>query len=361
MSNIRYENSVLNSNEYNESALILKSRPRMLFLELTRNCNLHCSMCRPYNWYRSDWYMADDVLDIIRNQLFPYIEMVDLRGFGESTLDDRLIILADELRESGIKTQLYSNLNAQDELYWKRLVKTGINIAVSIETAIPSKYEAIRRGGNFERMKKNLIAAVSSSNPLVNEVFFSVVLSEDNLFEIDELIKFARECGIKRIQLNPISKNVNNTCFYGFEDVSIKENFSVFINISEVAKKEQVTVEIAANLFNECDLLKSHCIHPWSYVFVRYDGSVGFCDHLARVNESIIGNVLEKDFMDIWNSEQYIQLRKDHSLARFEALNKKGIECEWCKKNRYGNNEYLFENDEVPISLDDYIKKVIAK
>ena len=71
--------------------------------------------------------------------------------------------------------------------------------------------------------------------------------------------------------------------------------------------------------------------------------------------------ISDSDFMDIWNSEQYIQLRKDHSLARFEALNKKGIECEWCKKNRYGNNEYLFENDEVPISLDDYIKKVIAK
>lgn len=83
----RLENSKLNHEEYMADRFILNSYPRFLFLELTRNCNLHCSMCRPYNLFKNEWFMSDEVLGRVSEQLFGNVEVVDLRGFGESTLD----------------------------------------------------------------------------------------------------------------------------------------------------------------------------------------------------------------------------------------------------------------------------------
>lgn len=353
----RKENAELNKYEYENSEIVLKSRPRVLFLELTRNCNMHCTMCRPYNWFRSDWFMKDEVLNKVKKELFPYVEMVDLRGFGESTLDNRLINLANELKENSVKTMIFTNMNAQEENYWKELIKTGINIAVSIETANPVKYEGIRRGGNFERLKKNLLSAVEEASD-INVPYFTVVLSDSNLHDIRGLVDFAKECGVNKIQLNPISKenpkDPYGICTYGFNKISKEEAEKEFEQVLESAYKKNITIEVAANLFNENNIIKPKCLHPWSYVFVKYDGEVGFCDHLARVDASLKGSLLDCDFMDIWNGLKYQNLRKAHLEHNYEEVEKQGIECRWCEKNRYGNCENIIDNNFNAIDLSEY-------
>ncbi|TBX05616.1 radical SAM protein [Clostridium perfringens] len=356
----RKENSILNSKEYHEGKLILKSRPRVLFLELTRNCNLHCTMCRPYNWYRSDWFMNEDILEKVRKELFPYVDIVDLRGFGESSLDNRLINLSKELNNNGVRTMLYSNLGTQDESYWDKLVSTGINIAISIESGDNVKYSKIRRGGNLDRVKKNIIACVKAATKN-NLPFFTTVLSDDTLYELKGLIDFAHECGIKKIQLNPISiqnpKNPSGLSHYGFLNLTkniVKYEFDMLV---KYAKKKNVYIELGANMFNENNVNKNKCLHPWSYVFVRYDGEIGFCDHLVRQDTAMMGNIGKSNFMNIWNSEKYIEVRKSHLEKKFKTLEEKRIECEWCDLNRYANCEGNIEKEFSPIELEEYIKK----
>ncbi len=351
------KNSLLNKYEYDNDEVILKSRPRVLFLELTRNCNLHCTMCRPYNWYKNEWFLQENVLDCIRQELFPYIEMVDLRGFGESTLDSRLVSIADELHHRNVKTMIYSNMCSQDEKYWEELVHTGINVAVSIETADPIKYAKIRRGGNFELMKTNLISSIKASDSN-NTPFLTVVLSDDNIDDIYGLVEFAAECGINKIQLNPISMknpvNPDGISHYGFHHKTKEYVKKEFYKIIELSNKNNVKVEVAANLFNENNIMKDKCIHPWSYVFIRYDGSIGFCDHLARQDASLKGNINDEGFMAIWNNSEYQELRKAHITKGYENLERQRIECRWCDRNRYGNCEYIIDNKFVPKELHEY-------
>lgn len=353
----RKENFELNKYEYETNKIILKSRPRTLFLELTRNCNMHCNMCRPYNWFRSDWFMKDEVLEKVKTDLFPYVSMVDLRGFGESTLDSRLIPLANMLKEKNVQTMIFTNMCTQDENYWKELIRTNINIAISIETANPQKYAQIRRGGNFSRMKSNLQSAVNEAAGN-NTPYFTVVLSDENLYDIKELVNFAAECGVNKIQLNPISKmnsqNPYGICDYGFTKLSKNDVRKEFEIINELAEKNNIIIEIAANLFNENNVHKDKCLHPWSYVFIKYDGSVGFCDHLARVDASLNGNIMEQSFMDIWNGDEYQHLRKAHLSSNYDLLEKQGIECRWCEKNRYGNCESFIDARFTAIDLKRY-------
>ncbi|WP_239374320.1 hypothetical protein [Frankia sp. Cj5] len=72
--------------EYESGAEVLTCRPLVVFLELTRDCNLHCAMCRSSSDSFRGMNMPRDILLEIAEELFPSAALVDLRGWGESTL-----------------------------------------------------------------------------------------------------------------------------------------------------------------------------------------------------------------------------------------------------------------------------------
>jgi hypothetical protein len=78
---------------------------------------------------------------------------------------------------------------------------------------------------------------------------------------------------------------------------------------------------------------------------------VGFCDHLVAHPDSVMGNILETPFMEIWNSEEYKEIRREHIAKEFHRWHDVGIECDWCYKNRYADCEYLFEKSYTPFDL----------
>ena len=118
---IRRRNSSLNQKEFIQKRISLTSRPRIVFLELTRRCNLRCRMCREANPHIQILDMKDSVLSRVFQELVPYVEAVDLRGDGESSLDPRLKELIVTLTQAGIRTHLYTNLTTHDPEYWKEI------------------------------------------------------------------------------------------------------------------------------------------------------------------------------------------------------------------------------------------------
>lgn len=69
---------------------------------------------------------------------------------------------------------------------------------------------------------------------------------------------------------------------------------------------------------------KPHCIVPWVYFFAEANGDVMPC----CVNDTFIGNVLEKDYKKIWNSRKMNSFRRD--LLFGENLPNS---CSICKHN----------------------------
>src|SRR5689334_5871779 len=82
----RRENASVNADEYHERRLLLRSLPTIVYVELTQNCNLHCVMCRVPRRYDPSKDMAADIFDAVARQLMPTATVVDLRGWGESTI-----------------------------------------------------------------------------------------------------------------------------------------------------------------------------------------------------------------------------------------------------------------------------------
>ena len=86
MTPARTQNQSLNIAEFNSGATVLESLPLVLILELTQNCNLSCPMCRQGSGYRKEWDMSPSIFDKIAEELFSKAMIIDLRGYGESTL-----------------------------------------------------------------------------------------------------------------------------------------------------------------------------------------------------------------------------------------------------------------------------------
>ena len=334
--------------------------PDYFFLELTRNCNLYCTMCRPKPLISSDWIMSDEILEQATAIISRYGKVVDLRGWGESTLDDRLLPLAASFWEKGILTRLYSNLNAKDSHFWEALAKTNISIAVSIETAEPELYEKLRRGGKLKQVETHLERFCSTvrENRQNNYPYLTVVVSEDNIHHLNSLVVFAANYGLQEIELNPI--NVSDPTMpsgrrNGFRPETAPIAIARLKELCEKSAEKNLRVTVAASLFGENPISPKICIHPWKYCCICFDGTVTFCDHLLHNKAAVMGNISKNSFEDIWLSEPYMQLREEHAAGSYDRLTSCGIECEWCATNRFGNSEWLIAPGFQPIDLAHYL------
>ena len=87
---------------------------------------------------------------------------------------------------------------------------------------------------------------------------------------------------------------------------------------------------------------KPACMHPWSYAYIRYNGAVGFCDHLIGNDEFTLGSLRENTFEEIWNGEAWQSLRRAHLQGEIpDAFSP----CRYSYAQRYVDFEYLVHPD----------------
>ena len=72
----------------------MENYPEYFFIELTQNCNLYCTMCRPHKMINENWFMSDELLELSLSLAERYAKVADLSGWGEASLDSRLILTA---------------------------------------------------------------------------------------------------------------------------------------------------------------------------------------------------------------------------------------------------------------------------
>ena len=353
----RETNSLLNRREFRERRTHLISRPRMVFLELTRRCNLRCVMCRHADTDTTTIDMSEDLLAQVRAELFPYVEAVDLRGNGESTLDPRLGRLLDELRHYRVRSHLYTNLATHDPRYWQRIASDVHCLAISVESASKFEYERIRRGAAFDTFMRNLAAIRDCIGRRGIGRHFCVHLSAVVLpgfvQAIEGLVQLAADHCIPIVRLNPLTDTANSAYpVIGLRNEDDKEELhDTLTRASGLARELGVRLELAATLDNSDLGGFPLCLHPWSYAVISADGSVVFCDHFVGDGKAIMGSLLDADFMTTWNSPRYQRLRGQHREQEFRELTARGCECDWCYRNRYADCEYFLEAEYMPEAI----------
>jgi MoaA/NifB/PqqE/SkfB family radical SAM enzyme len=83
------------------------------------------------------------------------------------------------------------------------IIENGVTrVCVSIDGATPSTYNAIRRGGNFHRLVRNvkrLVARRNAARCTLPRVRFHMIMMQHNVHEMVDLVKLAARLGVQEL------------------------------------------------------------------------------------------------------------------------------------------------------------------
>lgn len=341
----RAANLRVNIDEFNDGVSTVASLPPVLFVELTQNCNLHCRMCRSASGYQSALNMTDATFELLKRDLFPYASIVDLRGWGESTV---LRSLADRIRDTalaGPRIRLVTNALAITSSLWALLMDTGASVIVSVDAATPETMELLGRG-SFDKLTRSLDAGVRerSRAGAAGTIRFNTVITSLNLDELSAIVQMAARYGVDRVTLFPVVASRTSPLHLDHRLADISGRLA---SAEDAARDLGVELRLGASLHEAVvvpDGLPNRCSHPWEYCYIDYAGNVGYCDHLIGHSALMVGNLGAGSFDSIWNGPQFRDLRRLHGNARRGepgALADSYPHCAWCYNRRYVD----FEDD----------------
>ncbi|KAK1184381.1 radical SAM protein [Streptomyces sp. NBS 14/10] len=346
MTERRRKNQVLNIEEYRNGALHLSSKPLALFVELTQNCNLQCPMCRFGEKYRTEWNMSEEIFDKLADELFPFAHLVDVRGWGESTmLPDFGKFVARALNHR-VRLLLVTNGQINRRPVWDIMMRAHGMVTVSCDAATPELFAKLRAGGTITRLTRTVRSIVEArerySAPR-DHVRFNVVSSMDNLDDLVNIIDLAARLEVSTVVIHPLVAHFADPSHLRHD---LDRTERAYADAAERGRREGVVVQLGAapdpSLALPEMVRRPACMHPWSYAYVRYDGSVGFCDHLIGSDEYALGSLRDSSFEEIWNGEAWQQLRRAHLSG---DIPDKFAPCRYTYAQRYVDFEHMVHPD----------------
>jgi len=298
-------------------------------IELTTRCPLRCKMC--IRAEIQDWKFEDMALEDFK-KLLPYlkeVETVVLEGWGESLLHPDLLECIELVKKEGPQVGFVTSAKGLTEDRVSELIRVGLDfVGFSIAGTTPETHDPIRVNSHLPEIQ-NAIRFFNEGRlrqklmrPKMHLIFLMV---KDNIHEIPEVPKFARETGIEEVVLTNICHCINvwqekNRVFVW---ESVENEYEKIVKQTEAnARKLDIrlkrpslsAIDIPvceenplANLYISAEGEVSPCVYlypPLPSPFKRI-----FCSREYQVKGVTFGNIFREPFSAIWNNERYENFR----------------------------------------------------
>lgn len=186
--------------------------PKILVLDSSDACNLYCETCRtcvrPENQLQKFRRMQ-----IMRRVIpsFDYADKILFAGDGEILISESYQYILNNMKElhhNGLIWDIVSNGNlmAKDRIdYILAMGGEDTRICVSVDAANKETYQIIRRGGNWERLMKNLLY-IGQQREKGNLAIFRLnfVVQSKNVREMGEFVELARRLNANEVWFTEI-------------------------------------------------------------------------------------------------------------------------------------------------------------
>jgi MoaA/NifB/PqqE/SkfB family radical SAM enzyme len=184
-----------------------------LQFEVTNNCNLHCNICwRSLRGHQvAVKSLTLDKFTAIMDKLlgvFCGIREVNTQGLGEPLLCPEILEILADTKRRGLTVWFVSNGTLLDENMAGRIVEIGVDkIRLSVDSADPEIYAAIKAGGSLEKVVQNITrlnrckSQMGKKSPVIA---FNSVLMKRNSSTIASLIELARLNLVQEVTLIPL-------------------------------------------------------------------------------------------------------------------------------------------------------------
>lgn len=244
---------------------------------------------------------------------------VDLTGVGEPLLNPNLVSMIDYAKKGGFQVSFTSNFSLINKTIAEKLIDAKLDFMyISFDAASKKMFEKLRAGSNFEKTISNieLFTRIKKEKNVINPKFrFYVTLGDENLGEIEGIIKIADELGINSI-------NFNRQIVPGLE--YWKNELPVFL-IWEKMSEYKVYIgrrAIPLRRAQYCVALKG--------CFITYDGKVLPCNRLTQLIprkeylDHYFGDLNNKSLSEVWFSSEYRKFRTKLAFGSHPSI------CNYC-------------------------------
>ncbi len=321
----------------------IKSRPFVAFqIEPTSRCQLKCVMC-PRTSLSDEWVNGDMPLSIYKkiSRYFHLADDIHIQGWGEPFLHTELFEMIQIAKSEKCKTSLTTNGVLLNKSMSEELIRQGVDIiAISISGATKGTHESIRLGSHFEKIVdniRNMADLKSEMRSKTPKLVLSFLMTKKNINELPEAVKLAKDSGINEFvatNLDYAAKQAQDV-MKAFSCNKADPDFKNYIETAgKIAEKLKITfrcypLEMEEVVMCEMNPLQiafisfDGCISPCVYLNMTKKGPITriFCGQKYQLQRLCFGNIAEKDFMEIWESDAYRNFRKAYS-NRLDLINK---------------------------------------
>lgn len=309
-----------------------------LFMDLSSTCDIHCIHCFRTAAPPGAASISDDQIGKLEAQVFPRLVMLALSTTGEPLYLKSLPKALEAARRSRVPsvsiTTNGGHLNADVS---RLILESPVTLLIiSMDAARPETYQAIRIGGQWDRLLRNIRNFVQQrqsypENPV--RIVLNYALMKQNAEEAGEFIRLAKELGVDSVSFEHLT----------IERPEMKDWSLIYSpgqanhlrsELEREAHEAGFPARIPGMVLEDLELfdgglIESPCYHGKckavedDWLFLLPSGNCYACLNLQ--DREPLGNLWEEDFDQIWRSFRYRIFR-----AKARYLHKVAG-CDHCK------------------------------
>ncbi len=271
-----------------------KGMPFSLSIEPTTACNLGCPECPSglKQFTRPTGKLKLDVHQDILNQVSKTVFYINYYFQGEPFLNPNFLDLIIEAKKRKIYTATSTNAHFINKVKAEEIVKSGLDrLIISIDGMTQKTYENYRVNGSLEKVIEGtqfLLDAKKKLKSKTPHLIFQFLAVKPNEHEIDEIIEFGHTMKVDEVRIKTAQ-------LYDYENGN-----SLMPDNEKYARyklNKNGTYSLKYKTGNHCWRMWSSCVFTWDA------GIVPCC--FDKDAQHQLGNLKNKSFAEIWNSEKY--------------------------------------------------------
>jgi len=282
--------------------------PLLVYMELTRRCNLKCRFCGIWRESTREELTLLDLKKLFDEAKEKKVQLLTLGG-GEPFLRKDISEIIKELSKRGLRTSITTNGTLISRKKIKEISRTKqLSFNFSIDGPSAEIHDGLRRKKGTFNKATNTIRLIKQYAPHI-KVNISIVLNQRNYYLLPEMLGLCEELDAAAINLLPIHMAYPQSIYdkqeegLFFKDKKDTEKLKKEIaNFKNLLKKSPVSS--ASDTF--LNLIPYHCFGGDIFCEINYQGDVFPCYGKPRA----IGNIKQESLSSIWAGKKAVKIRK---------------------------------------------------
>lgn len=328
---LRDDNAELNKREMRENREVLESLPTAVHIESTTKCNFACRTCSKGHeaYYAED--LKPEVFERFQSEILPTTRRIAITGFGEPTYSRMFDKLMEAAEVNQSVAHFVTNGSLLDFARIESIVRQDVEVTISVDGATRETFEYIRTGSSFPLICEKLGMLKKVRDVLLCEarakVAFNFVALRRNLPELAAVVRMAHRYAVDFVGVADYNLRYTDFDPEAARFAPVEANRAID-EAQRVARELGIKLDTPPpydetpppppnaaiwsklrnvhGIFPAKNRFPRKCHSPWSEPYIMTDGTVTPC----CANSTVLGNIREQSFREIWNGPAYRSLRR---------------------------------------------------